>query len=225
MGELLVNFIWAGLTLIFENINWGEVQTATAGIVAFITATFTVYKITAETRAQIKASVVNLVKMPGRISYLVQQQEELKTRIVALEKEFKPNGGSSLKDTADRVQHLVLKHDAYLRLQTQLSDIPTFEVDTDGEVTWINRAYVSAFNMTLEDITGKKWISHIHEADRERVIKEWDRIVKDKRSGSMSYRALARGGMYNIVVSIYATEVQGVVSGWVGYVTTLDPVK
>ena len=158
-------------------------------------------------------------RMPARVSDLAGHNRELCRRIGAIEAELKPHGGTSLRDSLTRVEQMTIGTRAHVRLSYQMNHTPTFEVAADGKVTWINRAYVEAFGLSLEDISGNKWLSAIHPDDRDRVVREWNHVVHDQRQGHIKYRGQFKGEPYRdmdvVVYPIFDHE--GVCLGWVGY--------
>jgi len=158
-------------------------------------------------------------KMPARISGLSEATANLCKRIGAIEDELKPHGGTSLRDAIGRVEQMTISTRAHVRLQYQMNLTPTFEIAADGKVTWINRAYVEEFGLGLDDISGNKWLSQIHPDDRERVMREYNHIIEDKRQGNIKYRAQFKNEPYRemdvIIYPIFDHE--SACLGWVGY--------
>jgi len=158
-------------------------------------------------------------KMPARVSGLADANKELCKRVGAIENELTPHGGSSLRDAITRVEQMTIGTRAHVRLQYQMNLTPTFEIAADGKVTWINRAYVEEFGLGLDDISGNKWLSQIHPDDRERVMREYNHIIEDKRQGNIKYRAQFKNEPYRemdvIIYPIFDHE--SACLGWVGY--------
>ena len=158
-------------------------------------------------------------RMPARVSGLTDANKEMCRRVGAIEGELKPNGGSSLRDAVSRVEQITIGTRAHVRLSYQISRTPTFEIDVGGRVTWVNRAYVEQYGLSLEDISGNKWLSQIHPDDRDRVVREWAHIVEDQRQGDVKYQASFRGAAYQeidvVVYPIFGHA--GECLGWVGY--------
>jgi len=162
-------------------------------------------------------------RMPARISGLADANKELCRRVGAIEQELKPHGGTSLRDSLTRVEQMTIGTRAHVRLQYQMTHTPTFEVDGTGKVTWVNRAYVEEFGLSLDDISGHKWMAPIHPEDRERVVREWSHIVSDQRQGSIQYKARFKDEPYrDLDVIVYPIfDHDGACLGWVGYAKML----
>jgi PAS domain S-box-containing protein len=166
-------------------------------------------------------------KMPSRISGLTDATVALCKRVEAIEGELKPHGGTSLRDAVTRVEQMTIGTRAHVRLQYQMNQTPTFEIAVDGAVTWVNRAYVEEYGMSIDDISGNKWLSPVHPDDRERVVKEWNHIVSDQRRGNIKYKAKFKNDDYREMdVTVYPIfDHIGECLGWVGYSQMLPQSK
>jgi PAS domain S-box-containing protein len=156
-------------------------------------------------------------KMPARISGLADATAGLCKRVHAIENDLKPLG--EFRESLTRVEQMTIGTRAHVRLQYQMNPTPTFEIATDGKVVWVNRAYIEEYGLGIDDISGNKWLSTIHPDDRERVMREYNHIIEDKRQGSIQYRGQFKNEPYKemdvIVYPIF--DHQGACLGWVGY--------
>ena len=105
-----------------------------------------------------------------------------------IRKEIKPNGGSSLRDSIDRIEQMqamqILTSDA----QMTAVGVAYWKSDKNGRCTYASRALCQALGATESDILGGNWLSSIHPDDREDVAKEWHNAVKHGRTFDLSYR-------------------------------------
>ena len=99
----------------------------------------------------------------------------------AVQQQVSKNGGSSLLDAVDRIEHKVEELLAINEILQQISNKPLFRADCEGNYSWINVAYMEKFQVALEDVKGSGWLDLLPEKERESVHRVWRNAIKDKR--------------------------------------------
>lgn len=140
--------------------------------------------------------------------------------------EVKPNGGKSLKDRVTAIQNQVNKDSNSINTicsrQRWLLDNrpePIFECNTSGSCTWVNEKYCQLLKHDVEYFTDNGWKNGIHVDDRDRVEKEWEKAIKDRRSSVCEYRLVDRGGKV-IPVKVLASRNEDY--GYIGHIEVLN---
>lgn len=157
------------------------------------------------------------------------KDEEEKTRLVTKQlsdivKEIHPNGGTSMRDALNRIECTQLM--AEQRHKALISDLEygTWETNSEGDVVWVNRTLCRITGRTPPEILGHGWVNMIATEDRERVHKEWDESIKDKREFEMEYKyATPDGGRVRVLArTVKMISASGKILGFIGLVKKLD---
>jgi PAS domain S-box-containing protein len=136
--------------------------------------------------------------------------------------QFKPNGGSTLRDVIDRVEAdiQIAKERAWVNYESDERGI--FEVDSKGQKCRVNKSWCILTGVSQEDaINGYGWINGIHSLDKERVRHEWDMAIREERTSEMEYMT-ATGVKVSAVATILRNKQTGKTLGWLGTLTPID---
>ncbi len=147
-----------------------------------------------------------------------------------LEKEMKPNGGSSLRDAVTRIEvdikglttHLnkaESRQEALLEFLGMGADaFGFFESDKNGECVYVSQKYCEITGLLEEDALGMGWISSIHTEDRDKVFNEWKTCTNQHRAFILTYRIRNRRNNNNILVNCYAIpiKIEGTINSYIG---------
>ncbi len=112
-------------------------------------------------------------------------------KVDQIHKELTPNGGSSIKDQINSITTAVAILAAKDRAQLELDKRPSFEADASGAYQWVNKAYCRLTGYSNDEIEQLGWKNLVHVEDRERVIREWNQAVADKRAYHQVHRIVA----------------------------------
>lgn len=97
-----------------------------------------------------------------------------------IKKELRTNGGTSLKDLvmtiATNTEHL----QARVRSHDDMSTVPIFEMDGDGNMTYANTAFRDLIGADEKDMTFKNFYSLVKNSDRGRLEDEINRSIRLK---------------------------------------------
>lgn len=132
--------------------------------------------------------------------------------------EFKPNGGSSLRDAINRIQNTMVVIDArQWALVAGLKD-PMWESDARGGCARANRALLDLTQRNFDELRGSGWENIVCPEDRKRVWEEWIDAVERHRTFECLYCVLDRGGQRFRVqaIAIPFHSASGEVVGYVG---------
>lgn len=122
--------------------------------------------------------------------------------IEAITKEFKPNGGTSLKDAVMRIEVTLQTIDERWRALLNLVPVGFFESDAEGRITFISRAVPAWTNRLAYELKGEGWISMVHPEDREAVEEGWKESVEQHRIYDQRYRYINYDGAASIPVHV-----------------------
>ena len=155
---------------------------------------------------------------------------ENKRLLKEIMKELRPNGGSSIKDSLDRVERSVevVTNSAQTLLKMQRiteehQGIFTFLTDENGACTYANRHYLEHVGLTLEEVQNYGWKNIINCEERVRVLEEWAHVIRDGRDFHMNitYTNYQTGKTSENRVDAYVVKNGDSVVGWVGYVNPI----
>lgn len=151
---------------------------------------------------------------------------KLNSSVVEILKEVKPNGGKSLSDRVSAIQKKVDKDSDVINTissrQKWILDSrpePIFECNTSGSCTWVNEKYCQLLQHDVEYFKENGWKNGIHHDDRERVEKEWDKAIEDRRSSSSEHRLVDREGN---IIHVKAMATRNENYGYIGRIEILD---
>lgn len=117
--------------------------------------------------------------------------------------QFQNNGGSTIKDTLDRLESNQLIERERNRAVSTLLPAGMFEFDGDGECIWVSSRYTEITGANLESACGWNWTTNINPKDRTRVIAEWSQAVAQERRMIISYRLDTAMGARHLLVETF----------------------
>lgn len=134
-----------------------------------------------------KKGVVPAWRLASNISKILNSIEGIKLQL-------EPNGGGSMRDAIDRIEARIITHEQRQRLVLMDSPIAIFETDANGGCVYVNRTYSRWTGRSLEDLQGMGWINVISLENRDEVMKEWNKALKQIREFSMAYNMVTING-------------------------------
>lgn len=158
----------------------------------------------------------------GTATFWTRKQYLMVRTILA---EFKPNGGSSLRDAVNKIQSTVVIVDArQWAIVVGLRD-PMWESDATGGCVRVNRALLDLVQRNFDEMTGAGWENIICPDDKIRVWQEWRLAVERKRTFESAYCVVDRAGerfrVQAIAVPFRAPNNE--VVGYVGRYSHVEP--
>lgn len=182
---------------------------------------------------QALAELPTIMPALGRISALDKSVQHVLREVL-------PNGGSSLRDTINKMhagqaeQLASLKglerglalQSGVMRAHYDADGIyARFETDGIGRNTWVNRTYLTWVNRSLDQVLGYGWINSVATAYREYVREEWELAISERREFAMRYKLRdARGEEFEVdcVAVPVAGEDPHLPERWVGHIVRLE---
>lgn len=135
-------------------------------------------------------------------------------------KQFRPNGGSSIRDSLNRLEVLVVSsRQTSLTLASALG-VAYFQSDAEGDFRFVSREWQRMAGMFAEDAMGNGWVNGIHPDDRATVVAEWREAYRHHRAFRVACR-MATGVHVNITANPIKAP-SGVLEGYVGFCETDD---
>lgn len=133
-----------------------------------------------------------LQKRASQLAWLFSEQHEHETILASLaviQGELTRNGGSSLKDSIDRIEKNVDKVkdrqtaiNAYIRTSFNTNSKPIFECDPRGHLIYMNKAFLEMAQFRESDLLDMGWVNLISPSCRDRVQELWFEAVNDQRN-------------------------------------------
>ena len=108
--------------------------------------------------------------------------------LTSIADQFKPNGGSSLRDVIDRIEITVAKNNSVATVLLQESPDAIFITDANGMCTWVNDTYTQWTGLSAEQALGMGWHAAIALNDRELVFEEWEKAIAHKVNFTGHYK-------------------------------------
>lgn len=113
--------------------------------------------------------------------------EAVHDTLEAIAMELKPNGGSSIRDSLNRIElRQVLQEQRQKAILTDMS-VGVFETDTNGNYVWVNRKYLRMTGRAPSEVNGTGWVNTIADRDQARVIGEWQKAIDEEREFEAEY--------------------------------------
>lgn len=119
---------------------------------------------------------------------VVQMMPSIMSTLDDIKKEVKPNGGSSLRDSIDRIESLQSKHNLINTAQLSVSNVAYWESDNKGRFVVVSQAFCRLLAVSESEIKGSNWATMLHKEDKANVLREWADCIKFERSFSMEFR-------------------------------------
>ena len=111
----------------------------------------------------------------------VQDVQSKLDSIAELSKELVPNGGTSLRDSVNRMEECVVALTSKLRMIVDLNEWDAFEADMRGNWTCCTGNFDRATGLSNEQMLGYGWVNALHPDDRARVVSEYKEALKQER--------------------------------------------
>jgi PAS domain S-box-containing protein len=135
-----------------------------------------------------------------------------------------PNGSTSLRDAIDRIEHKQHDLEAFLAAQLNVHSVAIVRTDSEGKLTYANRAYQRLFGVSMAEVIGEGWVNVIHPTDRDRVYHLWQETVIGKREFNEDIMFMhSNGERIPGHATVYRElDQDNEVRGWVGVIIVGD---
>ncbi len=138
--------------------------------------------------------------------------------IESIEKEFKPNGGSSIRDAINRIELRQLMQEQVQHALDQDALKGIWEADSKGKCIRVNRTYQHLTGLSNEACMGFGWINAVHKDDREDLLKEWEQAVTQQREFYSEHRVVRAGKSVKVILKAYPLKSGEVLHGYAGVI-------
>lgn len=123
---------------------------------------------------------------------ILKKLDFLEHKMVSIEKEFKTNGGSTVKDDLKKISVNVdaalveaktngvklTELDLRLKISEECDPTLIFKLDATGKCIYCNQSFYSFFGFSERDILGFNWENKIDEKDLRVVQEKWKRAIE-----------------------------------------------
>lgn len=135
-----------------------------------------------------------------------------------------PNGGSSLHDKISAISRRTLVDNRLMQEVINHQGLLRWVSDKDGRCIWASEAYATLVGLAAVSLEGQGWKRTIHQEDRNKVLLEWTRSVKDGSAFFMKYRIVTPAGKSACVIADAdaVRDESGVIVAYVGKITPID---
>lgn len=119
------------------------------------------------------------------------------------------------------VKREIMETKAIARTSWDAIDKPVWQSDKHGLCIHVNRRFVEVLGCQISDALGNNWRTFIHQDDRQRVWREWDLAVEQKRDFNLRYRWVSKTGTViwiNASASRMTNNDTRELLGWVAFV-------
>jgi len=101
-----------------------------------------------------------------------KNQNLLLKSVEDIKKELTTNGGSSIKDTVNRIDRRQIMLDKRSKAIFYNIEKAILEVDESGKILWANEEFHNV--MGTKNLNGLDWVSYIDEPQRENFLREFE---------------------------------------------------
>ena len=98
-----------------------------------------------------------------------------------------PNGGSSVRDSIDRIERKLAFNSEWIRITDRDSGRIVVHLDKNGNLEWANRAWLDVFGLDLQDALGQGWLSVLDRETYLSVSSEIEDALTDLRDINVSF--------------------------------------
>lgn len=150
----------------------------------------------------------------------VQDVQRKLDSIAELSRELVPNGGTSLRDSVNRMEGCVVALTSKLRMTFELNEWDAFESDSKGNWTCCTGNFDRATGLSNAQMLGYGWVNAIHPDDRSRVMMEYEEALKQERDWICKFgvKHLETGLTGEFRIRAQALRLNGSMIGYLGLI-------
>jgi PAS domain-containing protein len=130
-------------------------------------------------------------------------------------REFKPNGGSSVRDSLNRLETSVSATRQTALTLASVIGVAYFQTDEHGSYTYVSRDWQRLTSVFAEDALGSGWIEAIDQSDRHMISGSWHDAVREGRSWRAKCRLITGREIHMTANPIKSPS--GAIEGYVGF--------
>jgi len=148
---------------------------------------------------------------------------ELYKKINVIAEEFRPNGGSTLRDAINRIEAKVTIQEQKTIALIKSLPLGTWVSDDKGKCVDVNKSLCKIMGRTESEIKGDNWSNWIHPDERDHIFREWERCVENDLTFDMEYRYIKSDARVQKVhgVAYQLRDVNDKIIGFLGTLTAI----
>lgn len=125
-----------------------------------------------------------------------------------------------------KLRQLALASEKKYHTLATVAPVGIFHSDRQGKYLYVNEKWCELTGISAENAMGDGWSASLHPADRELVLKQWDRSSKDNTPFKLEYRfQLASETRWVLALSTAEVDDNGDILGYVGTITDITDRK
>lgn len=142
---------------------------------------------------------------------------EIVSKLDKLISEVSPNGGGSMRDAINRIEANQITIEERVKILLLDSSDMIWESDVAGNWIWANQTLLNKIDANLSDVAGHGWIVAVPELQRERVVREWERAIADKREFRLDFSFQNPNNIETkVTAKAWPLRRGGKLYGWIG---------
>lgn len=148
----------------------------------------------------------------------LSELKDLFKTIKIISEEFRPNGGSTLRDAINRIESKITIEQQKTMAIIKSLPLGTWVADKTGKYIDVNRSLCRIIARTESEIQGDNWSNWIHPSDKEETWEEWQRCVANTINFDMVYRFVLPDGKIQRVhgVAYQLRDEKNILVGFLG---------
>lgn len=151
----------------------------------------------------------------------VKELADLYQKIQIIAGEFRPNGGSSLRDAIDRIEVKVSLQQQTITAIIKSFPIGTWISDEKGKFIDLNKNLCRITARTEAELKGDNWLNWV--VEKEKVAKEWGRCVASDANFDYDYTFILPDRKKQKVHGV-AQRLKNEKGELIGFLGTLEPI-
>lgn len=124
----------------------------------------------------------------------MDELRDLYSQIKVISEEFRPNGGSTLRDAINRIEKKITLQEQKTRAILQSLPVGTWTSDSSGKFIAINKSFCQIVKRLESEMLGDNWMNWLHADDREDVWEEWQSSIRLSRDFDSTFRFVLPDG-------------------------------
>jgi len=190
------------------NNEWDQIEiwsSRIAGITAIAGAIYGMY-------VSVRKTVSKIFNISNRIQYISEQLES--------------NGGTSLRDTINRIEARQVQTEQRERAFLQTHPNMMFELDLSLGLVWANRTFLDTLDVDSDTVAGYGWHNIICEKDRDRVLDQFETAKNAARNVNTCAKLIVSSDLLQTIeTNIVATVMRSSNGDCSGYLVTINTIK
>lgn len=150
--------------------------------------------------AALGVALVGVGKGTMRVWQWTKRQSETLETLQAIAAELRPNHGTSIRDSLDRIEARQVTHEQRWRIALYDHDKGIVELDARGLLVWANRTFREITGRDTSDLMGDGWALAVAPEDRQRILAEWAEAVAHGRDYETTVTYLREDGRVHACV-------------------------